>query len=249
MTTSADIRVALKKRFPHPEFGIVFEVAQGTGWKANRHLDAMAMGVWPSRGLVLHGIEIKVSRGDWRRELAVPEKAEQLARFCDFFWLAAPEDIIPVDQLPLNWGLLELKNGKLVQAKAAEKLAATPHTKDLLAAVFRAACRPAAQDEVEAAVNAARETVRAELQAGYEKRVSDAVEMRARRDAAAAEKWRALMAALNDSDEWTRDASVIDAVRMVRAIGVGESHNQVKSVLDVLERAAADIRKAMPVPV
>ena len=33
-----------------------------------RYADAIAMNLWPSRGLAVHGFEIKISRGDWQRE-------------------------------------------------------------------------------------------------------------------------------------------------------------------------------------
>lgn len=244
MTTAAEIRVALKRHFPHPRFGIVFEVAQGAGWKANRHLDAMAMGVWPSQGLVLHGIEIKVSRGDWRRELAIPEKAEQMARFCDFFWLAAPEGVVPVEELPANWGLLELKGPKLRQVKAAEKLQAAQLSKDLMAAVFRAACRPVAADEVAAGIAAGMALAREELEKNHEARVTREIENRTYRDAKAAEKWRALLNALGD-DDWTPENEVIAAVKLVMALGVGPSRNGAQHVLQVLDAATKSIRAAM----
>lgn len=244
MTTSADIRVALKKQFPHPEYGIVFEVAQGTGWKANRHLDAMAMGVWPSRGLVLHGIEIKVSRGDWRRELAMPEKAEEIARFCDFFWLAAPQGVVPINELPKNWGLLELANGKLKQAKYPEKLKAQPHTRDLMAAVFRAACRPAPAAEVAAAITDARASIREEFEKTYEKRLANELSNRGFRDGQAAEKWRAMIAALGEND-WTSEKELIAAVRLVMALGIANSSDGVNTVLRVMENAAKQVRDAM----
>ena len=40
---AADVRAALKARFSPPEHGIVYEVAQSTGFNANRHIDAVAM--------------------------------------------------------------------------------------------------------------------------------------------------------------------------------------------------------------
>ena len=45
--------------------------------------------VWPSRGLYLHGFEIKVHRNDWLRELKNPAKAEEIAGYCHFWWVVA----------------------------------------------------------------------------------------------------------------------------------------------------------------
>src|SRR6266850_716864 len=97
MITAAEVRAALKRYFAQPNYGIVFEVAKATGFNARRHLDAMAMGLWPSRGLTLMGIEIKVSRYDWRKERDEPQKAEELAKFCDYFCVAAPAGVVPLN--------------------------------------------------------------------------------------------------------------------------------------------------------
>ena len=51
--------------------------------------DAVIMSLWPSRGLELHGVEIKVSRADWKREAADPAKAEAIAAYCDAGELAS----------------------------------------------------------------------------------------------------------------------------------------------------------------
>ena len=62
--TAGDIRASLRRHYAAPEAAICFEVAQGTGTHARRHLDAVAMELWPSRGLALIGIEIKVDYYD-----------------------------------------------------------------------------------------------------------------------------------------------------------------------------------------
>ena len=97
---------------------VVREVANATGFGATRRIDALALGCWPSRGLFVHAIEVKVSRSDFRRELKKPKKAETIAKYCDTFWIAAPKDVVPLDELPNGWGLLELKDGaKKVRVK------------------------------------------------------------------------------------------------------------------------------------
>src|ERR1700693_2736361 len=140
--TSADLRAALKRYFLHPDYGIVFEVAKSTGHAAHRHLDAVAMDLWPSRRLELHGIEIKVSKQDLKRELANPAKADEIAAFCNRFWLAAPAGIAVADELPLSWGLLEYDGEHLILKKKAHAHPAPKEpTRVFLAAVFRAAGR------------------------------------------------------------------------------------------------------------
>ncbi len=84
------IEILLRERFAPPEYAIFFEVANGTGATCRRYADAVAMGLFPSRGLELHGIECKSVRSDWLRELTEPAKAEEgWYPFCDRWWVAA----------------------------------------------------------------------------------------------------------------------------------------------------------------
>lgn len=56
------IRHALRQKFPAQEYALFFEVRSATGFPGRlRSADALAMSLWPSRGLELHGFEIKVS--------------------------------------------------------------------------------------------------------------------------------------------------------------------------------------------
>lgn len=136
---SSVIRAALKERFAAPEWALFFEVANGTGSAIRRYADAVAMNLFPSRGLEVHGVEIKVSRSDWTRELKNPEKAEQIWRFCDRWWVAAPAGIVRDEELPPTWGLLELKDGALRQKAAAPGLVAEPLSRPFVAALLRRA--------------------------------------------------------------------------------------------------------------
>jgi len=124
-----------------PEWACFPEVGQGTGGAAGRRADALAMSLWPSRGLVLRGFEIKVSKHDYRREAADPMKAEVIAKFCDEWWIVAPEGLIQdVDiELPPAWGLMVPgKKGGLRTVKKAETTKAEPLTRPFVAAVMRA---------------------------------------------------------------------------------------------------------------
>ena len=59
-TSAADIHAALRLRYAQPEWAIMFEVANGTGAAQRRYADAIAMNLFPSRGLCVHGFEVKV---------------------------------------------------------------------------------------------------------------------------------------------------------------------------------------------
>jgi hypothetical protein len=71
---------------------VVEEVAPGTGFfGTSRYADVLALGVWPSNGLTLDGIEIKASRADLKREVADLTKHHAVARYCDSWTLVAWE--------------------------------------------------------------------------------------------------------------------------------------------------------------
>lgn len=137
------IKAALRGRFCQPEWALFFEVADGTGASQRRWADAMAMNMWGSRGLALHGFEIKVSRSDWKRELANPAKAESIAGLCDFWTIVAPKNMIPLDELPPGWGLLEVDSElKMVQRVAGPKNERPAEfTRSFVASLLRSAAK------------------------------------------------------------------------------------------------------------
>lgn len=139
--TSADVRAALAKRFCAPEWAIMWEVSNGTGaLGGQRYADAVAMSVWPSRGLELWGMEIKVSRADWKRESADPTKAELIAAYCDrWIVVTTPGVVSDVSELPPAWGWFEATDARIVQRKQAEKTDAKTCDRQFLAALLRRA--------------------------------------------------------------------------------------------------------------
>jgi hypothetical protein len=79
--TEASMLSLLRKRHAAkggngPEWAYLEKVRDAPGFDARRTADAMALGLWHNRGCELHGFEIKVSRADWRRELAELAKAD-----------------------------------------------------------------------------------------------------------------------------------------------------------------------------
>lgn len=135
--TSDELRALLRKRYPAPAYALFEEVANGTGSYKSRSADAIAFSLWPSRGLGLHGFEIKVSRHDLQRELAAPAKAEALQQYCHGWWIVAPEHIVRVDELPKTWGLLVPSDKGLRVARDAPDLEAKPLSLTMLASLFR----------------------------------------------------------------------------------------------------------------
>jgi hypothetical protein len=99
------------------------------------------MNLWPSRGLMIRGFEVKISRSDLRREAARPEKAEEIAAFCDEWWLVTPPGLVqnvPLE-LPPAWGLLEAQGRGLHVVRPATATEAEPLNRRFLAAILRQA--------------------------------------------------------------------------------------------------------------
>lgn len=136
--TTADVYAALRLRYTQPEWALMFEVAASTGW-AGRYADAIAMNMYPSRGLALHGHEVKISRSDWLRELKQPEKAEAISQYCDFWWVVALPDIVKDGELPLGWGLMELRGKSLKIVTKAPQRDTVPLDRNFMAAMLRRA--------------------------------------------------------------------------------------------------------------
>lgn len=113
---------ALRPLYPAREYALLPQVANGTGSNANRHADALALSLWPSRGLHLHGFEMKSYRGDWLRELRDPAKAEEIAGYCHCWWIVTTDQsVTKTEELPEPWGLMtwDLASGSLKKIKAA----------------------------------------------------------------------------------------------------------------------------------
>src|ERR1035437_8757229 len=78
---------ALQVRYKSDAYALFPQVRETTGSACTRTADAIAFGLWPSRGMEVEGFEIKISRGDWLRELKSPSKAEGIFQFCDRWWI------------------------------------------------------------------------------------------------------------------------------------------------------------------
>lgn len=131
------ILTSLRSIYPSPEYAFIPQVAEGTGVNSGRIADALAFSCWPSRGLHFIGFEVKVSRSDWRREKQDPAKAEAICRFCKYWFVAAPQGVVPVDEVPETWGLIECGNGKPKTLRKAAALTPQPLTTEFVAAIMR----------------------------------------------------------------------------------------------------------------
>ncbi len=105
--TSHDLNQAIRSRYEAPEWLVEQEVTLD-----GRRLDAVAFGMWKDYRVV--GFEIKVSRGDWLRELASFQKSEGWMEVVDAFYVVTPPKLVKVEELPVGWGLLELTGSRMM---------------------------------------------------------------------------------------------------------------------------------------
>lgn len=164
--TADDIFEAIRNEHPADAWAVLPQLRDGTGWRAGRTADAVAMSLWPSRGLGLHGFEIKVSRGDWLRELKQPAKAESIFTYCDRWWVVIPSagNIIGDGEIPPTWGLCTVgPDRSLTRVVQAPQLEPKPLDRVFVAAVMRALQKC---ETPQARINAAEHT-------GYQRGVKD----------------------------------------------------------------------------
>jgi hypothetical protein len=141
--TAEQLMDRLRVKFGNPEKGwaMLEQVASCSGFN-NGYSDAVAIQLWPSRGHQILGFELKVSRGDWLRELKNRKKTEESAFvFCHQWWVVADRGCVQDGELPATWGLLGPSGQGLAIIKQAPEL--TPQEIDLsfLAAVLRRAAK------------------------------------------------------------------------------------------------------------
>lgn len=112
--TSGEIIDSLKLRHLGREWLFFPELRLGSGYggKWEQRIDAWALSCYPSTGLQSVSYEVKVSRSDFLRELAQPEKRQAAVEMSNLFYFAAPAGIICLDELPPACGLVEFRAGK-----------------------------------------------------------------------------------------------------------------------------------------
>jgi hypothetical protein len=127
--TEGELVRLLRQRHVRPgnggagEYAFLEQVRDAASFGATRTLDVVTLSLWPSRGMELHGYEVKVTRADWIRELRDPAKADIFFRRLDRFSLVVgDEHIVEPGELPPLWGLLAVRKGRLVTVVKAPNL-------------------------------------------------------------------------------------------------------------------------------
>ena len=242
--TSAEIKAALRRHFAAPAWQVFFEVGNDTGARVRRHADAVAIGIWPSTGHLIHGLEIKVSRSDFLGEMKNPEKSQPIFRHCHRWSLVCPAGLVKAGELPPTWGMLTYAGGKFRNAAPPAKLDPDPITPGFMAALVRRS------GELDGSViSEAVRLARAEWQKEIEGRLN--VE-RSRIDCEVARKGAdALVIVEKLRDVLGQDLSAHNAaefaeiIKAVRKSGIRNGYSGLKGILESLERSQKMISVAL----
>lgn len=252
MMRADDVRAALRKKFAAPEYALFFEVGDATGGRARRWADALAMGLWPSRGLALQGFEIKVSRSDLQSELRNPAKAESIARYCRHWWLATPPGLVREGELPDGWGLYEVQANGLKCVKQAPPLTEEPITPTFLAAILRRAGEQDRQFD-QAALSKAIDRDETRTRERIDREVDEQTYRLKGRAETAEGKLQAIYDACGLSNAETSalfgDGGFSAAVGMVHRLGIANTYGGIHNLARAMKPLAAAIDQlAQPVP-
>lgn len=149
----------LAARHEFPEWLFFREVPfDGETSGTMRLADAVALPTYQSRGYVLDGFEVKVTRSDWLRELKEGAKADAIAKHVDRFWLVLGDGSIAIDEeVPPAWGILVPHGDDGLRARRPAKMlreVRRPWPRDLLVTLARKAYKNA-RDHHEASSRAA----------------------------------------------------------------------------------------------
>ncbi|MFZ3484238.1 hypothetical protein [Sphingomonas sp. 3-13AW] len=248
---SADVRAALARKFCAPEYALFYEVGDATGGRQRRWADAIAMGLWPSRGLYLQGFEIKVSRSDWLVELRNPAKAEAISRFCHHWWIVTPPGIVRDDELPETWGLYEVTGKGLVcKRKAPVMPDIQPIDMPFLASLLRRADEHA-RATIRGAVDDAMRDERAAIETTVRERVDREVRARQGLDQRAQSALDSIKkgAGVDDIEEVQRwfDAEEFGrAVGLVHRLGIASTYRGLRTIAMQLTPMQAAIERMLP---
>jgi len=111
--------------------------------KITRIADFVAIDKYASSQSLI-GHEVKVSRSDWLTELRDKTKADEVKRYCNYWYLVVSDQgIARVEEIPDDWGLMVKSGDGLRVKKKAPLLNPEPLTLDFVAGLASAVQRTA----------------------------------------------------------------------------------------------------------
>lgn len=235
--TTGAVMVALRERFCAPEFAF-FEEVGDSGASSRVYADGVALNMWSSRGYAITGFEVKASRSDWLRELKQPEKSEPILTKCDHWYLVAPDEVYQDDEVPISWGILSFRDGKLREKRKAPKLEPKAITRAFVAQMFR---RGHAKEERDISDRVAK--VLQDERNALQKRIDEAVAYKTRELREKADKWSHFVKEIGDH-EWVQAEDVVQAVRAVQKAGVVGTYSGISDLLQKMRWSLKSLEEA-----
>lgn len=160
--TERDLLDALWRRLcyvapgqPSPSRYVLAEHVRHDPGRGRSIADAIAIDTWGSGHYALEGYEVKCTRSDWRRELAAGPDGTPYAksltwrRHCRRWYILAPAGVVPREELPDGWGLIEAHDGQAgLWLRSTVKAAHTPDPVPLHARQVAGLMRATAQTAI-----------------------------------------------------------------------------------------------------
>lgn len=244
--TTAQLKEAMSRRWGRSDSLIVWEVPDATGAEKSRTVDALIMGLWQSRGMLLEGVEIKTQRSDWQRELKAPAKADAIARYCDRWWIHATPGIVKPGEMPVGWGLRVYNGQEWTTEIEAATRKPVPISRMFLAALLRRSdiqLERQTKAQAEGMVAAERAALEARVEAEVAKRMERAADM-----ASVADEFEKALGI--DLREMIANREVATAARMTAAFMRQDMHAtwggmtyMIRSMRDLADRATDVMRE------
>lgn len=101
----------LKNKYSLPEFMSLTNVWNGNN-EEKRFADFFAFRLYKPHEI--YGFELKSSKSDWKRERDNPRKSTWFTETCHRFWLVSTKkNIVKENELPTNWGLIEIDDKEI----------------------------------------------------------------------------------------------------------------------------------------
>ena len=147
---SKQIEDALRVLHPPEAWGFFTEMANALWIDSYRRFDVYAVAYWKSLKYERRVYEIKISRGDWRREMNEPRKRMEALAKSNTFYFAAPKGMIRLDELPEECGLIEVDGDRArIRRKAPWRECEQPGWNFFLTIARRASQAEARMEKIE----------------------------------------------------------------------------------------------------
>lgn len=99
-------RFYTRRNIPGAEAWVVFTELMDN--MTSGRIDLYVMSIWESQGMERIAYEVKVSRGDFLRELKQPYKRSMALKYSHRYYFATPPGLIKKEELPPEAGLVEV---------------------------------------------------------------------------------------------------------------------------------------------